>query len=137
MTQKSDFKNKVISVRVEEKVQNIISQFQIKLENEKSLNEEISTIENINFICKTHKKKFSKPNEGHLFNFQCHFFPCDKTYKSRENLDLHLSNVHLKIKPYCCSFCDRKFSHRNGRIYHERVTHVSSLLFLCRKKGIF
>jgi hypothetical protein len=44
----------------------------------------------------------------------CHFFPCMKTFKSRENLDLHILNIHLKMKPFECEYCDKKFSHRNG-----------------------
>lgn len=44
----------------------------------------------------------------------CHFFPCMKAFKSRENLDLHILNIHLKMKPFVCDYCDKKFSHRNG-----------------------
>ncbi len=44
----------------------------------------------------------------------CHFFPCMKVFKSRENLDLHILNIHLKVKPFVCDFCEKKFSHRNG-----------------------
>jgi hypothetical protein len=44
----------------------------------------------------------------------CHFFPCMKAFKSRENLDLHILNIHLKMKPFECDYCEKKFSHRNG-----------------------
>lgn len=51
----------------------------------------------------------------------CHFYPCMKAFKSRENLDLHILNIHLKIKPFTCDFCEKKFSHRNGKdLFNER-----------------
>ena len=51
------------------------------------------------------------------FEMICHFFPCMKIFKSRENLDLHILNIHLKIKPFKCDHCDKKFSQRNGKIF--------------------
>jgi uncharacterized Zn-finger protein len=47
--------------------------------------------------------------------FKCKVQGCDKSYKSKENLQLHVQNIHEGVKPYTCSYCDSKFSHRNGR----------------------
>jgi hypothetical protein len=47
--------------------------------------------------------------------FKCDYEGCDKAYKSKENLSLHIKNKHLMIKPYQCCFCILRFSHRNGK----------------------
>jgi uncharacterized Zn-finger protein len=70
------------------------------------------------------KKKFVTSNElkDHYLlhmtskSFKCEFKNCEKVYKSRENLVLHIKNIHMKLKPYRCRFCDGSFSHRNGKI---------------------
>lgn len=77
-------------------------------------------------ILKKHERTHFGPVE-HV----CHFFPCKKKFKSRENLDLHISNSHLNIKPYPCSFCKRVFSHRNGKTYHERTRHLNYFPYGC------
>lgn len=55
--------------------------------------------------------------------FKCEYPTCCKSYKSRENLHLHIKNKHLGVKPYICRFCTSKFSHRNGIFYQ--------ILFYC------
>lgn len=47
--------------------------------------------------------------------FKCSAKNCGKSYKSKENLNLHIKNKHLGVKPYTCKFCTSKFSHRNGK----------------------
>jgi hypothetical protein len=46
--------------------------------------------------------------------FKCEVNACEKIYRSKENLTLHIKNIHLNLKPYKCSFCSSTFSHRNG-----------------------
>jgi hypothetical protein len=46
--------------------------------------------------------------------FKCEADGCQKVYKSKENLTLHIKNIHLNLKPYKCRFCNMTFSHRNG-----------------------
>jgi len=46
---------------------------------------------------------------------KCEYAGCEKAYKSRENLNLHIRNKHLGEKPYQCRYCISRFSHRNGR----------------------
>jgi hypothetical protein len=48
--------------------------------------------------------------------FSCTHKDCLKAYKSKENLTLHIKNIHLNLKPYSCKFCPSVFSHRNGKI---------------------
>lgn len=47
--------------------------------------------------------------------FKCEIDGCSKVYKSKENLTLHIKNIHLNLKPYKCRFCPSLFSHRNGK----------------------
>jgi hypothetical protein len=47
--------------------------------------------------------------------FKCFFENCGKVYKSKENLNLHIRNIHYNQKPYKCRFCGAVFSHRNGK----------------------
>lgn len=63
--------------------------------------------------------------------YSCSYDNCFKEYKSIENLHLHILNFHKKIKPYECKFCFSKFSHRNGKIYHERKMHTLDLPYSC------
>lgn len=69
-------------------------------------------------------KKYQKQHE-------CTYDNCKKAYRSKENLNLHIKNFHFKEKPYQCSYCSARFSHRNGRIYHERKNHTSYLPYTC------
>jgi hypothetical protein len=65
------------------------------------------------------KKRFKRvklrENEG-KYLFDCSVKGCGKKYTTKENLNLHISNVHLHVKPYNCSFCKKIFSHRNGKL---------------------
>ena len=63
--------------------------------------------------------------------YKCTYPNCTKVYRSKENLKLHYQNIHNKIKPYQCSYCPLKFSHRNGRIYHERKVHTAFFPYKC------
>ena len=66
------------------------------------------------------KKKTEQPSNAKspLYNvkeYKCTAGNCVKTYKSRENLTLHVKNIHENLKPYSCRFCKCTFSHRNGK----------------------
>ena len=49
--------------------------------------------------------------------FKCNFSNCNKSYRSKENLTIHIQNKHIGIKPFKCSFCSSMFSQRNGNIF--------------------
>lgn len=74
-------------------------------------------------VCEKCLKKFKTKEDlkyhyqFHLTSktFHCEYINCGKIYKSKENLVLHIKNIHLKLKPYRCRFCDSSFSHRNGK----------------------
>lgn len=50
---------------------------------------------------------------------------CNKSYKSKENLNLHIKNKHLGLKPYSCDFCSSKFSHRNGKFINLNICIIN------------
>lgn len=58
--------------------------------------------------------------------WNCTYKGCSKVYCSKENLKLHIQNIHLNLKPYPCYYCNLRFSHRNGRIYHQKKKHLSN-----------
>ena len=100
----------------EEILKNLTSaQFLFKIDS-KTESQRNSFTSNENQILKrigSDSKKINSPKSCKV-SLICHFFPCMKNFKSRENLDLHILNIHLKIKPFNCEYCVKKFSHRNG-----------------------
>lgn len=102
------------------------------------LNQEETTQPQENPRQPTKEKPFNSenPNRSKKFRtYQCSYLNCCKAYKSKENLILHVINIHKKQKPYKCTHCDKKFSHRNGRIYHERKNHTIILPYGCHYNG--
>jgi hypothetical protein len=79
------------------------------------------------------KCRLEKHVASHFYEnvFKCSYGNCTKIYKSKENLILHIKNKHLGFKPYICSFCVKRFSHRNGRIYHEKKMHGEMINLKC------
>jgi hypothetical protein len=117
-----------ISVDINNNEEKTISQIE-------SENEIFPKIENIiDKDIKLRRKK--KATEFINKNYKCNWIDCSKEYRSKENLNLHLKNFHLKIKPYKCRFCLLKFSHRNGKTYHERKIHINNLPYKCLSEGI-
>ena len=80
------------------------------------------------------KRRFEKHISAHLCEkrFKCEYENCSKVYKTKENLTLHIKNKHLLQKPYKCRYCENLFSHRNGKIYHERKIHKNEMTHQCQ-----
>ncbi len=79
-------------------------------------------------------RKHMRSHNGDIL-FVCNYEGCNKSYKIKENLELHVKNFHLKEKPFKCGFCFKKFSHRNGKLYHEKKKHLNILEFKCDREG--
>ena len=79
------------------------------------------------------RTRLEKHINSHFYEkrYICEYSNCCKVYKSKENLTLHFKNKHLEIKPYKCFYCNSSFSHRNGKIYHERKMHKNYMKFDC------
>ena len=73
-----------------------------------------------------HKNKLKENKEKKIY--KC---ICGKKYNSKENQILHFRNIHLNKKSYECSYCKTKFSHRNGKKYHERIFHTFIFPYKC------
>jgi hypothetical protein len=80
-----------------------------------------------------HKKHKSETMFHSEKQFECEYENCIKIYKSKENLSLHIKNIHMNIKPYSCRYCNALFSHRNGKTYHERKFHTNYLPHACQQ----
>jgi hypothetical protein len=83
------------------------------------------------------KVRYEKHSQSHFCErrFKCDVQTCGKVYKSKENLTLHIKNKHLGVRPYQCKFCEHTFSHRNGKIYHERKFHRDEMVYECSVGG--
>lgn len=67
--------------------------------------------------------------------FKCEFPECDKVYRSKENLVLHIDNKHLGKKPFECIFCQERYASRNTRATHEREVHYELYSYPCPYQG--
>jgi uncharacterized Zn-finger protein len=86
------------------------------------------------FLLKWHLERHLKTH-CYIKRFICNLDNCSKEYKSKENMVLHIKNIHLLCKPYNCSFCSNTFSHRNGKTYHERKVHTHIFPHKCAFNG--
>ena len=74
--------------------------------------------------CSTVDKRQTRPYiaPAHLCSY------CDKiVHGSSTHLRYHVNAVHLKVRPYKCSFCDRSFAVKHKRKHHEIKFHKSSV----------
>lgn len=69
-------------------------------------------LEKKNFLVKEVQKENSEKMDK---KFICNMEHCQKEYRSKENLILHIKNKHNDEKPYFCKFCSKKYSHRSGK----------------------
>lgn len=106
----------------------IINSLENDLEYQEN-NKKNKKIKEKTFVCKIDgcfkKFNFRWILERHLIshynikNFKCTLGNCGKAYKSMENLTLHIKNKHFNQKPYKCSYCNNKYSHRNGKLFFK------------------
>ena len=55
---------------------------------------------------------------------------CNKSFPSKNSLDVHVLAMHDGKKIYDCSVCDKQFSHRSSRNIHLRV-HTGQRPYEC------
>ena len=105
-----------------------------KLEAETAETKTCEPNNNFKFTQISHEVEFEvlTTKKRKIKEFICEIDNCGKVYKSKENLNLHIQNVHENQKPYKCTYCNMRFSHRNGRIYHERKMHTFIMPYKCQ-----
>ena len=77
--------------------------------------------------------------KSHVESRQFHCEKCQKVFKLKCDLGKHDKRVHLKIKPYVCSFdgCRKAFANKIDIKMHERI-HTGEKPFKCDEcKAIF
>lgn len=55
-------------------------------------------------------------------------YPCKQCFKIFQNkcdLERHVSNIHLKLKPFACDRCDRSFGLRGNLKKHIDIVHLN------------
>ena len=95
---------------------------------------QIKSLDNISIQTENSSNKENSFSKLKFNNKQIKLFKCicGKVFHTKENQILHFKNIHLHQKPYKCSYCDSKFSHRNGKTYHERIFHTFILPYKCK-----
>eukprot|EP00179_Madagascaria_erythrocladioides_P003887 CAMPEP_0198311812 /NCGR_PEP_ID=MMETSP1450-20131203/3425_1 /TAXON_ID=753684 ORGANISM="Madagascaria erythrocladiodes, Strain CCMP3234" /NCGR_SAMPLE_ID=MMETSP1450 /ASSEMBLY_ACC=CAM_ASM_001115 /LENGTH=214 /DNA_ID=CAMNT_0044014725 /DNA_START=264 /DNA_END=904 /DNA_ORIENTATION=- len=48
---------------------------------------------------------------------------CPQKFKQRNHINLHITAVHMKLKPFDCKRCDRRFSTSSNLRRHLRMVH--------------
>ncbi len=113
----------------------------IQINKTNNHNQGSSNMNNSKYLCyysdcyKEYKTKYNLrrhilSHHGEVF-YKCWYEGCDKRYKIKENLDLHNKNFHIKEKPFKCEYCQKNFSHRNGKLFHEKKKHLNILKCKC------
>ena len=59
---------------------------------------------------------------------------CGTCFTTSYKLRMHEARVHLGVKPYKCSYCDREFSLEDKKIIHER-SHTGEKPYVCDQCG--
>ena len=63
--------------------------------------------------------------EAHTKPYKCE--QCDKRFGRQENLDQHISDVHLKLKPFECDVCGECFAQKATLDNHKAIKHEEGL----------
>ncbi|XP_021749253.1 transcription factor IIIA-like [Chenopodium quinoa] len=76
---------------------------------------------------KNYKRHLSTHGEHLPTILKCTFEGCDHSFTTKSNMQQHVKAVHLKLRPFICSFtgCGMRFAFKHVRDNHEKSTrHV-------------
>jgi uncharacterized Zn-finger protein len=62
--------------------------------------------------------------------FSCYYTNCNKKYKSKYNLTRHINSMHLGIKNFICSLCQKSFVSKQTLLEHEFL-HTGEKPYKC------
>lgn len=86
----------------------------------KETNQKVYVCKTCNIAFKTseglEKHQLAHPNGKKISCYFCDI--CDNTFKSKQTLNTHLYNVHLKEKPFKCQICNMSFIVENNYCRH-------------------
>ena len=74
-----------------------------------------------------------KHERTHIQPFYCP--ECQRTYSSKEKLEIHTVHAHSEDLPWACQYCKKRFSNQKLRDGHE-LTHLGFSAYKCRICGI-
>ena len=60
-------------------------------------------------------------------------YNCGKSFRDNKDLQLHISAVHEKRKPYECNICYKKFGFPGNLSGHKKAVHSKTGPFQCRE----
>ena len=77
------------------------------------------------------KEKQKKLREKNKDKFKCE--DCDAKFSTKSKLQIHIKQVHLKIKDFHCEDCDAKFSTNGDLQIHIKRVHLKIKDFECKE----
>ena len=80
------------------------------------------------FALKFQLKEHEEVHSG--LNFDC--AKCDKSYKSKKSLYLHVKSIHLPKAQATCEVCKKTLSDRGALQRHKRLIHSTIRPFTCK-----
>ena len=90
----------------------------------------------IGYECKICNKSFASPDKlkRHLFThsdkkIKCD--QCDKAFFNKQNLQIHISTVHLKLRPFKCNECGKDFPVKKNLTGHISAVHDKIKKYQC------
>ena len=72
-----------------------------------------------------------KNEKNRLYSYICPIKNCDKIFKFKNNLIVHI-RTHYKIKPYKCSYCPKTFNEKGNLKIHLRI-HTGERPYCCKE----
>ena len=56
---------------------------------------------------------------------------CNKSFKTKSNLNRHVSSIHRRSDNFLCEFCGKMFNQKANLDKHIQTLHYKSITFIC------